>query len=431
MAEDGTTVTELRGLAERLRTRLASRTTIDADAYRLLRDDSGALRPASDAAVALWEEGGGPWRDHHLAIARHSRLYADPPQDDASDRDEHYLAYWAKVHADDSFWDRMGEHLGAVMGAPFPAEVLRAVRARLPRDLLAPHSTLAEQALADHPGVAALHLAEIRDSGLPADAIAAARKDFAGDSVTGAVIAAGEGRHNDGLDLLAPRLAADPHNPDLVRAALFVARRRMETAVIEAGWSDRSPPFLKRVVGMLTGYRNALGGGTPAAEIADELARVEFFIGLELLQRHLGGNPGSATVLNGARTAADHIDRALALNPRLASVSRIYEDVAGCLTAALLTAAHAAHKLGHGDAAARRFLDRALRHPDAVVEEAVSRQLALIVVMDMTSNTVAELDLGEAVIARLGNDPGLSADWRMSTLPMMSTLIAQRRRWAR
>ncbi|MDA8370268.1 MAG: hypothetical protein M0026_10415 [Nocardiopsaceae bacterium] len=428
MSDTWTTAADLRGIVSALRAKISAEKAVDIEAYRLLHDENGDLRPAADSAIALWESGGGVWRDHHLAIAHHHRFYEHPPHAEASPRHSDHLKHWARVHGDDSFWARMRSHLSTVMGEPFPEDVLRSVRRRLPRDLFAPHLTLAEQALPTRPDLASFHLTEIQRSGFPASAIAEARKEFATETVTAALVAAREGRHDDALDALRPRLAADPDNPDLVRSLLFVCRKRMEALVIEEDWHHRSGPFLERVTDLLAPYRAALGTTeAPPPPIAAELARVEFFLGVNVLRTRLDIEKPPATLLEGAHAAVARLRQAFQLNPDLESVSGIYRGARGHLTTALLAVAYALQGLGQGDAVARRYLDEALEHRETVLTNPDSYQLALMVILGMAANTRAELDLGVAAVEKLQDNPATPPEIRRVALPRMRSELANRR----
>lgn len=441
---------ELRSIAARLRDRISA-DSADVRAYLLLHRD-GELRPSTPQALEVWRtEGGGAWSGHHLAIAAHALAYEREASAERAERAErknkntkhtkHHradwadwagaLRAWAEVHRDDAFWSRMRDHLGTVMGAPFPEDVLRSVRARLPRDLFAPNIARAEELLATRPKTAAEHIRAIRESGFAAAVIADVRKEFAAAAVDAALVAGREGRHGEAVNALRLRLAADPTNPALVRSLLFIGRSRMEALVIEPDWHHRSAPFLRKVDRLLAPYLKELGTASPPPEIRAELARIEFFFGLELFQEHAASIEGSATTLRGARTAAEHIERALELDPGLPEAGRLYHDAEGCLVGALLIAANSTLKLRYGDAAVRRLLNQALEHRDALMtDQQGAQQLALMIILGLSQSTRGELLFGEELVARLRADPDVPADIRFGVLPQMGELLAQRRRWA-
>lgn len=159
--------TVLRAIAVRLREHSAGDGVLDGDAYASL-GTGGDAQPWSARAEELWGSGGGPWRTHHLAVALHARAYdlelADDP-DAAFPYWKRALAHWAELYHDSAFWDRMHEHLEAVTGAPVPAATVQEVRERLPRDLLAPHLTLAGDRRVRDPLYARRHLDLVRESG--------------------------------------------------------------------------------------------------------------------------------------------------------------------------------------------------------------------------------------------------------------------------
>jgi hypothetical protein len=349
----------LRAFAVRLRERAVGDGTLDADAYASLRT-SGEPQPWSARAEERWERGGGPWRAHHLAIALHARAYDLELAGDAPAAFPYWkraLAQWAGLYHDSAFWDRMHEHLEAVTGAPVAPETIQQVRERLPRDLLAPHLTLADEHRVDDPARARAHLELVRGSGFGHSAVTRARSEL----VRGVLREVGrdveEGRFADVVELLESWLRVDPTNIELARALLYATRQHVEVVVAAPGWPAKIAPLVERVARLVLPAWDEVG--TPQGAFAVELARHEYWRGIVVRERESGPASDPAVLEEATMRSGRHLLRAMELDRDLALKS-MYRDVEQLAAEEWALAATARQRQGARDVDVRDALRRAL-----------------------------------------------------------------------
>ncbi|AUH39604.1 hypothetical protein [Streptomyces sp. CMB-StM0423] len=328
---------ELERLQEELSGLVTAAAPTSASAYEALWQD-GELQPWTSAAVRLWEEAPAAGADaevvHHLAIAHHARAYdLEAAGDDAAfGHFEEALRHWASLHADPDFWRRAHERLTGAMGVPVPGEVVEEARARLPRNLLEPHLTLAARFRLTDPRRARGHVRLVTGSGFPAAIVAEARADLVRDVLGGVPRAVAEGRFAEMLDTLETWLLLDPEGHDLLRAVLFTGRSWMERLREESYATRRMDELLGRVDRLVRpGLASA---GPPSGELAKELARHEFLLALRSFGA-LGTAPPSPDSLGSraeveeagraAGRASRHLETALELYPEMADDPRYAE----------------------------------------------------------------------------------------------------------
>ncbi|WP_326799483.1 hypothetical protein OG946_32335 [Streptomyces sp. NBC_01808] len=373
---------ELERLQEELSGLVTAAAPAPASAYEALRQD-GELHPWTSAAVRRWEEELADGADtevvHHLAIAHHARAYdLEAAGDDAAfGHFEKALRHWASLHGDPGFWRRAYERLTGAMGVPVPGDVVEEARARLPRNLLEPHLTLAARFRLTDPRRARRHVRLVTGSGFPAAIVAEARADLVRDVLGGVPQAVAEGRFGETLDTLETWLLLDPAGHGLLRAVLFTGRSWMERLRDEPYAARRMDELLGRVDRLV---RPGLAlAGPPSGELAKELARHEFLLALRSFGA-FGTSPpspdslGSRAEVEEARRAAGRagrqVETALKLypelgdDPRYAEVEELRNTVLPRYRAWLsaLSAQFLLTAFGIGDrelAGARRLLDEA------------------------------------------------------------------------
>ncbi|GAB3462067.1 hypothetical protein GCM10027570_48270 [Streptomonospora sediminis] len=426
MTGSGRAVGRLRQTADRLWTHLRSTRSVDRLAYSQLAV-GGERHPWTLAAQRTWEQGGGHWRTHHRAVSYHARAYDLEQQGAAEAAHEYWLAAlrcWARVAADDRFWAGMRDHLAAAMGAEPPAEVLESVRAGLPRDLLEPNVTRAAELCASRPDHARLHMTAVCESGLPPEAVAAARREFAEPAVAEAVRSARAGRYGTAADTIETYLAADPANPRLVAALLQVARQ----AATAAGAGDTRCPvlhgFLERVASLVQPYtdRTELDERSGAeAETVREFARFEFCRGLQQRAVMLETQDDPPTAAGHARAAVAHMQRALARDPAL-SGGGFRREPRELLTEQYVYAAFFTQQAQCGDDAVRKFLGPALSGLGTRPGPEGRPELAPLVVARLTVPDRREQVRARAVVDHLLGHPAIPADKRRTLAGTRSLL---------
>ncbi|RII15940.1 hypothetical protein DSC45_16995 [Streptomyces sp. YIM 130001] len=351
-ASEPSEVEQLERFAVRLRAHLAEQ--LAGEAYGHL-EQAGETRPWSAEAVRLWAGAPGG-HHHHLAVAHHARAYeleaGDRAGDEALDEWRAALRHWAEVYRDDAFWTELHRVLERAAGSPVARDTVDAVRNRLPRDLLAPHLTLAVRAQARDPRRARDHLALVVTSGFPEPEVDAVRRAFAADAVRAAEEAVLRHEYDTASAALAPPLDADPANPELLRARLIVLRHRTEQE-----WFARGPgDVLSSLVSRMGDLAQRLGPqpGRHGRELLAELARFEFWRAMELQARYARA-PHRLEVADRAVEAAD---RANALDPALRRTPKygILDDLS---TGVLARSARAAAALGLPDTEVRDRIRRA------------------------------------------------------------------------
>ncbi|GCE01639.1 hypothetical protein [Embleya hyalina] len=350
---------ELRAFAARLREHGAGDGPLDGEAYASLGTGADA-QPWSAPAERLWTTGGGPWRTHHLAVALHARAY-DLELAGESEAAHPYwkraLAHWAELYHDSAFWDRMHEHLEAVAGGPVPAATVQEVRERLPRDLLAPHLTLAADRRLRDPLSAREHLDLVRESGFPPSVIANARADLVREALAEASRDVEEGRYDDVVELLASWLTVDPGNAEAARALLYATRRHIEIVVAAPGWAHKIEPLVERVARLVLPAWDEVG--TPEGSFAVELARHEYWRGIVVRELESGPATEPAVLEQATLRSGRHLLRALELDRDLALKS-MYRDVEQLAAEEWALAATARQRQGLPDGHVRDALRRAL-----------------------------------------------------------------------
>ncbi|MYS82345.1 hypothetical protein [Embleya scabrispora] len=349
----------LRAFAARLRAHGVGEDAVDGDAYASL-GSGGDAQPWSARAEELWASGGGSWRTHHLAVALHARAYDLETAGDAEAAFPYWkgaLAHWAELYHDSAFWDRMHEHLEAVGGTEVSAATVQEVRERLPRDLLAPHLTLAAEHRVHDPLRARSHVDLVRESGFPRSAILGARADLVREVLAEASRDVEEGRFDEVIDLLASWLAVDPGNPGLARALLYAARRHIEIVVAAAGWARKIEPLVERVARLVLPAWDEIG--TPEGSFAVELARHEYWRGIVVRELESGPASEPAALEQATLRSGRHLLRALELDRDLA-VKNMYRDVEQLAAEEWALAATARQRQGLPDGHVRDALRRAL-----------------------------------------------------------------------
>ncbi|MGC0420873.1 hypothetical protein [Embleya sp. AB8] len=349
----------LRAFAARLREHGVGDGPLDGEAYASL-GRGGDAQPWSARAEELWTSGGGPWRTHHLAVALHARAYDLELAGDSEAAFPYWkraLAYWAELCRDDAFWDRMHEHLETVTGAPIEAATVREVRERLPRDLLAPHLTLAADARVRDPLYARGQVDLVRESAFPPEVIADARADLVREVLVEVSRDVEEGRFDDVVELLASWLMVDPGNLGLARALLYATRQHIEIVVAAPGWAHKIEHLVDRVARLVLPAWDEVG--TPEGSFAVELARHEYWRGIVVRELESGPATEPAALEQAALRSGRHLLRALELDRDLA-VKSMYRDVEQLAAEEWALAATARQRQGLPDGHVRDALRRAL-----------------------------------------------------------------------
>jgi hypothetical protein len=320
----------LRDHAERLRGYLDPQDDVDSGTYALLMQD-GERWPWTESAQRAWEAGGGIWRDHHLAIAYHAHAYdlEAAGEGRASGYWSTALVRWAEVHADDEFWKRVARKLTTVMDEGDPAAATERVRARLPRDLLAPHVTLAGVLRTRDPKRARRHVDLIRGAPFSRAVVAEARAALARDARQWIALPVREGRHEEAIDELRPWLSIDPTNPGLLQAVLHAGRAWLLVLSSQADWVERSTPLMKVLDELLQPFADARE--KPTDGLVTELARLEYWHGRRLLAAG-SGDTAMLGIERSARSALrasiSRFEAATRLDPGLRSETDQYHAAA-------------------------------------------------------------------------------------------------------
>ncbi|WUH99947.1 hypothetical protein OHR68_41775 [Spirillospora sp. NBC_00431] len=295
-------------------------------AYRALCRD-GTVQPWDEEAVRLWEQDGSEDVDdiHHLAVAHHARAYdLEAAGDDAAFAHfEKALACWAQLYDEPEFWHRLRARAAEALEAPVAGDVVDEVRARLPRDLLEVHLTLAARLRTGDPRRAYRHVRLVVGCAFDAGTVAEARHELVREVLDGVPQAITEGRYEDCATALASWLAVDPDNTELLRAWLFTGRGWVEQLYRERVPLRRVDEVLARVEAQARPGLDEVGAMTD--ELAHELARHECLLGFRTYDTAVESLPSdwrvSPEAVRRARQwadrAAEHIARALELNPEL------------------------------------------------------------------------------------------------------------------
>ncbi len=301
-------------------------------AYAALRagDD---LHPYTPEAEYLWRnaQGADPWRHHDLAVLLHARAYdleaADDP--DAERYWREALEKWAEVVTDDAFWNRLTAHLDTVRGQPVDREMVAAVRARLPRELLGVHAALIEAYRSTAPERARVHARLLKKAPFDAEVVAALRHGSVADVVDGVHKAVQAGMYADTIERLRTMLAIDDDHPELIRWLLHTIRVWNEQLAQAGNWAA-----IGRNLATADQAAEPLGGKAPAGAgpLRAELARLQYWRGLTGVRDvndKLRVAP-SPTVRRELQKAADGavaaFERALRFDPNLV-VAPFYADL--------------------------------------------------------------------------------------------------------
>ncbi|WP_322768492.1 hypothetical protein [Frankia sp. Cr1] len=329
-------------------------------AYEALEQD-GQRQPWTEDAGRRWEQGGGPWRIHHLAIVHHSRAYdletaGDPV---AFDHWQKALRHWATLYRDDALWELLRRHMEeASGGAPSPGLVDRVDRVReaLPDDLLTPHVTRILQLASGNPGDlsrARRHVEMIIGSTLPTRAVEWARERLIHDVVERVMAVRVPELAEDTVEELGHWLTVDPTNLYLGYALLFTSRMGFQDAVGDHGWWNRISPMVTRVQKLVEPFRAEMGtapaGDKPAigepsparARFEFELARLEFWMGWRMWEtivtRYGTAYPNALVrimMANDLDETIAHFTEALRLDPDLPLSGGYYREIKDMLTTA-------------------------------------------------------------------------------------------------
>ncbi|MGO9208099.1 MAG: hypothetical protein ACLQBX_18305, partial [Candidatus Limnocylindrales bacterium] len=387
-------------VARELRSRLRTDLSADQLAYALLLRD-GELYPYTEGAQQVWEQASGadPWRTHHLAILHHARAY--DLEADASDAAfyhwEQALARWAELYRDDDFWARMHQQLTDHMGVPVDEGIVEAVRARLPRDLLTPHISLANSYRLTNQARARAHMSLVTQSEFPGEIVADVREGFVREVLTAVPQAVQEGRFTEMINTLASWLEIDPTNPHVVRALLFVHRRSLEPLWNDPNREERVGTSIARMEEIV---RPALSGiGTRASALSAEIARHEYWVGVAALWESEAGFGADAPpslldlTLRRSEAAARQFELALQLDGSM-ELDHYYQDVKRLAANAAKLAAFTISARQHGELTlqstdAVRHLRRAAALDPADIE---SRMLLVQAILSTEGARAREVD---------------------------------------
>ncbi|MVU82248.1 hypothetical protein GPX89_34055 [Nocardia sp. ET3-3] len=386
------TATRIADTIDRMRAKTSVERPLDRLAFAALRED-GTVQPWTPTALRLWQDydaatstgqrtvtraaphkaagaaphdvtgivplepseagpcdatGTGPRTLHHLAIAEHARAYQleIAGDDTAFEHWRRAIGYWARLGADDRFWDDLRTRLTATAGDTTPEEVAIAVdeaRGELPAQVLDPHVTLVLQLRKDDLPRARAHLDLIRTAAFaPAD-IDRARARLAREAGAGIRRLVREGDLDRALAEVRAWIDIDSDNIPLAEQALDVGIETAETEHRRSDreWAERARPVLERIADLVDPMRARLGltsrqlstGRRPATGESDrmafaaKLARHEFWHGTSLLfstYDRLKRNPYDDRT--GFRRAAGHLNTALMLGlPALAPYDKARE----------------------------------------------------------------------------------------------------------
>lgn len=409
MSDAGHAVAQLRELSGELEAHLHRREITDQLAYTQLTVD-GERQPWTLAAQRTWGKGGGTWRDHHLAIAYHARAYDLEQQGEVEEAHECWLEAlrcWARLVDSDAFWERMCAHLAEAMGADPPGELVASVRAGLPRDLLEPNLARAMELRASHPDLARLHMTAVRESGLPAAAVAEVRREFAEQITEVALRDVQAGRYDAGIDAVEASLTADPTNPRLVEGLLYAVRQTLAAVAGEEGWAQRLHGFLDRIERLVRPYTQQTGLDERAGvnpEIIRELARFEFYRGVQRRALMMDTQDNPSVAVGHAVAAIPHLEKALGLDAHLTDDGP-YREARVLLTQQYIYAAYFTQLVHRGDLAVRRFLGPALRALGTRPNAEGQPELAPQVVAHLASPSRGEVRQAQLMVTHLLNHP--------------------------
>jgi len=258
------------------------------------------------------------------------------------------------LHASDAFWDGLAERIPPVDACPVPAEELAAVRDALPSMLLEVHVALARELRGPAPGPAGEHVALIRDSGFPAEAVERARAALVA-GLDGRVAAAiRQRRFGPVFDEVAEWLQLDPAGPAPARLLVVLAT--------EWAWTllDRDDGWLL-VRNLLRRVDEVLRPEAFESVPADDRARLLHWRGAQLLYPEwpprITDDPAEIHRIERVNQLAERYFRdALALSPGMRLPPwEVDKDIAKCLA----RQAECAHLTGR-DAEARTLLGQAV-----------------------------------------------------------------------
>jgi tetratricopeptide (TPR) repeat protein len=291
------------------------------------------LHPHTPEAEHIWRNARGvdPWRHHDLAILLHARAYdleaaGDP---DAERYWREALEQWAQVVADDALWNRLTAHLDTVTGQTVDREVIAAVRAQLPRDLLGVHVTLIAAYGSASPGRARVHARLLKEAPFDPEIVAELRHGLVADVVGGVHKAVQAARYADTIEQLRTKLAIDADHPELIRWLLHTTRTWNELLYPEGNWA-----LIGRNLATAVDAAEPLGekASDDDGPLRAELARLQYWRGLTAVREvndKLKGTT-SAPVRRHLQAAADGalaaFNRALRLDPNVV-IAPFYSDL--------------------------------------------------------------------------------------------------------
>jgi len=404
-------------VARELRSRLQTELSADQLAYALLLRD-GQLHPCTEGAEQAWEQARGtdPWRPHHLAILHHARAYdleADT-SDAAFYHWEQALTRWAELHRDDGFWARMHQQLVDHMGVPVDEGIVAAVRARLPRDLLAPHISLASSYRLTNRARSRAHIRLVTQCQFPGEVVADLREDLVREVLADVPRAVEEGRFAEMIDTLASWLEVDPTNPHVVRALLFVHRRSLEPLWNEPNREERIGGSVARVEEIA---RPALSEiGTPTDALSAEIARHEYWVGVVALwEAEAGFDPDASPslldlTLHRSEAAARQFELALRLDGAM-ELDHYYQDVKRLAANAAKLAAVAITARQHGELSLQSTAVRHLRRAADLYPADVETRMLLVQAI-LSSEDASARDVDDAVRLIEGAEANLDSTMR-------------------
>lgn len=268
---------------------------------RVLRDRVEALDPDQRAGLTLRHDGEvHPWSvaaektfggtepfggaddrvRHHRALSLHARAYDLQRAGDTARALPFWraaLREWEALHRSDAFWVAIEERMPPIDGRRVPHDVVDAARRALPGQLLDVQVSLVRALRSTDPAVAAEHASMIRDSGFPAEAVAAARAALFTGLDARVAEALEQRRFGPVFDEVAAWLRIDPTAPE--PAHLFVA--------VASGWAWRlwqQDGGWTAVGNMLRRVEEVLppDGGAAGALADDDKARLAYWRGVHL-----------------------------------------------------------------------------------------------------------------------------------------------------
>lgn len=335
---------ELQAIAAELRASLTERLSSDQQAYAALFRD-GELYPWTEPAEDLWTQvdNSDPWRDHHLAILHHAKAY-DLETAGSPEAFRYWtaaLGHWSAVHADDSFWARMTQHLSERMRTEITPAVVDRIRARLPRELLEPHRDLIATYWDSDPERAKSHMRIMASAPFHPDVIDGIRLQFTEEVLATVPDAVMTGDFDKVIDNLNGWQHIDPDNAHLLRSLLYVYRKFNEQVwdaddgLTRVSRNVAAAQQILQDIGVpppdtvgATDYAERLKalrpGGMPPGTLTAEIARQEVWRGLvsyRTASRRFSWNSYAGAHQECARSAAkavEHFAVARQLDPDLA-----------------------------------------------------------------------------------------------------------------